>query len=95
MSNQIEELDQEEYEDEHFERLTLINADLRDKKFIDCVFDGCALSSVKIDGALVQSAFRNSKIEGINFFYCETDAATSLFSRLHYSAFFIRAAQNA
>jgi fluoroquinolone resistance protein len=62
------ELDLDEYEGEHFERLTLINTNLRDKKFVDCIFEGCSISSVKIDGALMQVAFKESKLEGINFF---------------------------
>ncbi len=63
-----QELDLDEYEGETFERLTLINTDLRDKKFVDCIFEGCAISSVKIDGTLMQVAFKESKLEGINFF---------------------------
>jgi fluoroquinolone resistance protein len=63
-----QELDLDEYEGETFERLTLIGTDLRDKKFVDCIFEGCALSSIKIDGSLLQAAFKDSKLEGINFF---------------------------
>lgn len=57
-----------EYESETFAGLSLAGADLRDAKFIDCTFDRCALSSVKLDGAVMRAVIRNSKVEGINFF---------------------------
>ncbi len=57
-----------EFEDEHFYGATGIGLDLRDRKFIDCTFEQCQLSSIKIDGAVIQAQFKNSKIEGVNFF---------------------------
>ena len=57
-----------EFESEEFSSETWIGADFRDAKLIDCTFDQCSLSSVKIDGVVLQARFKNSKIEGINFF---------------------------
>ena len=45
-----------------------IGLDLRDRKFIDCIFENCQLSSVKLDGAVLQAFFKNCMLEGINFF---------------------------
>ncbi len=47
---------------------TAIELDLSNYKFIDCAFERCQLSSVKIHGAVIQAAFKYSKIEGVNFF---------------------------
>lgn len=55
-------------EGQKFSAISLIGTDLRDVKLIDCQFEACALSSVRIDGATLQCAFTNCKIEGINFF---------------------------
>ncbi|HZK77214.1 MAG TPA: pentapeptide repeat-containing protein [Candidatus Kapabacteria bacterium] len=57
-----------EFEGVTFQGETAIALNLSDRKFIDCVFERCQLSSVKLDGAVIQARFSNSKIEGINFF---------------------------
>ena len=59
--------------DTEFEGVTFWNEvavalDLHGRKFIDCTFERCQLSSVKIQGAVIQAKFIESKIEGINFF---------------------------
>ena len=57
-----------EFEGVTFSGETAIDLNLNNRKFIDCTFERCQLSSVKIEGAVVQAAFTNCKIEGINFF---------------------------
>ncbi len=57
-----------EFEGVTFQGETAIGLDLNDRKFIDCTFERCQLSSVKIQDAVIQADFRNCKIEGINFF---------------------------
>ncbi len=57
-----------EFEGITFNGEIAIDLHLTDYKFIDCTFERCQLSSVKIQGAVIQAAFKNSKIEGINFF---------------------------
>ena len=61
-------LSQREFEGATFGNVAAVGLDLRDRKFIDCMFENCQLSSVKLDGAVIQSSFKNCKIEGINFF---------------------------
>jgi fluoroquinolone resistance protein len=61
-------LSQQEFEGITFNGEAAIGLDLSDRKFIDCVFDRCQLSSVKVQGAVIQAKFQNSKIEGVNFF---------------------------
>jgi fluoroquinolone resistance protein len=61
-------LSQTEFEGVAFQGETAIAFNLSDRKFIDCIFEQCQLSSVKFDGAVIQAKFSNSKIEGINFF---------------------------
>lgn len=61
-------LSQPEFEGVTFQGEAAIAINLSDRKFIDCIFDRCQLSSVKFDGAVIQARFSNSKIEGINFF---------------------------
>jgi len=61
-------LKQEEFEGVTFRGEAAIGLNLTDRKFIDCIFERCQLSSVKLDGAVIQAKFSNSKIEGINFF---------------------------
>jgi fluoroquinolone resistance protein len=57
-----------EFEGATFKGETAIELNLNDCKFIDCIFERCQLSSVKIQGAVIQAAFKHSKIEGVNFF---------------------------
>lgn len=57
-----------EFEGITFQSEAAIALSLSDRKFIDCTFERCQLSSVKLDGAVLQATFSNSKIEGINFF---------------------------
>src|SRR5580698_8972263 len=57
-----------EFEGTTFRNETAIALDLHGHKFIDCTFERCQLSSVKIQGAVIQAKFIESKIEGINFF---------------------------
>ncbi len=57
-----------EFEGVIFKSETAIELDFSNYKFIDCTFERCQLSSVKIQGAVIQAAFKHSKIEGVNFF---------------------------
>jgi fluoroquinolone resistance protein len=57
-----------EFEGITFQGESAIDLDLSNQKFIDCVFERCQLSSVKIQNSVIQATFRDSKIEGINFF---------------------------
>ncbi len=57
-----------EFEGITFRDETAIALDLHGHKFIDCTFERCQLSSVMIQGAVIQGKFTESKIEGINFF---------------------------
>ncbi len=61
-------LSDSDFEGVTFQGETALNLDLSNRKFIDCIFERCQLSSVKIQGAVIQAAFNHSKIEGINFF---------------------------
>ncbi len=61
-------LSEKEFEGTTFRTESAFGVDLSGTKFIDCTFEQCQLSSVKIDGAVLQTIFRNSKIEGVNFF---------------------------
>ncbi len=65
-----------EYEDVTFQGETAIGLDLRDRKFIGCTFERCQISSVKIDGAVLQATFSGCKIEGINFFTAKRSLLT-------------------
>jgi len=64
-----------------FSQCTLLEADCRDAKFIDCTFQNSALSSVKIDGAVLQAEFTECKIEGINFFTAKREVLSINFDR--------------
>ena len=57
-----------EFEGVIFQSESAIDLDLSNRKFIDCIFEQCQLSSVKIQNSVIQAEFSNSKIEGINFF---------------------------
>ncbi|HEY3875222.1 MAG TPA: pentapeptide repeat-containing protein [Candidatus Kapabacteria bacterium] len=61
-------LSQSEFEGMTFKGETAINLDLTGRKFIDCIFERCQFSSIKMDGAVIQASFKGCKIEGINFF---------------------------
>ncbi len=61
-------LSEREFEGVTFTGETAINLDLSDRKFIDCIFERCQFSSVKIQGTVIQATFKDCKIEGINFF---------------------------
>jgi uncharacterized protein YjbI with pentapeptide repeats len=79
----------QEFEDVEFERCEFIGSNAREAKFIDCIFRGCALSSVKFDGAVLQTHFVNSKIEGINFFTAKREVLSLSFEGclIRYSSF--------
>jgi uncharacterized protein YjbI with pentapeptide repeats len=57
-----------DHEAETFTGLSVISTDLSNARLIDCRFENCAFSSVKLDQAALQCDFAASKIEGINFF---------------------------
>ena len=83
------DLHAQDLEDTTFTACTLIGTDARDAKLIDCIFEGSTLSSVKIDGAVVQASFIHSKIEGINFFTAKRELLTLSFENclIRYSSF--------
>jgi fluoroquinolone resistance protein len=64
-----------------FSQCTLLETNCRDAKFIDCTFIGSALSSVKIEGAVLQAQFTECKIEGINFFTAKRELLSVSFER--------------
>ena len=72
-------LAQSEFEGITFRGEVAIGLDLRDRKFIDCTFERCQLSSVRIDGAVIQAKFVSSKVEGINFFTAKRTLLTLSF----------------
>jgi fluoroquinolone resistance protein len=61
-------LSSSEFEGITFQSETAVELDLSNYKFIDCIFERCQLSSVKIQNAVIQAVFKHSKIEGVNFF---------------------------
>jgi fluoroquinolone resistance protein len=69
-----------EFEGKTFRNETAIGLDLHGKKFLDCVFEQCQLSSLKIQGAVLQAKFIESKIEGINFFTAKRELLSLGFS---------------
>jgi len=69
-----------EFEGITFRNETAIALDLQGRKFIDCVFERCQLSSLKIQGAVIQAKFIESKIEGINFFTAKRELLSLSFS---------------
>jgi len=70
-----------EFEGVTFLNETAIALDLHGRKFIDCTFERCQLSSVKIQGAVIQAEFIESKIEGINFFTAKRAMLSLSFDR--------------
>lgn len=85
----FEEVAGHEFESVSFIRCTFFSSDAREAKFIDCTFESSSLSSVKLDGAVVQARFVNSKIEGINFFTAKRELLSLSFERclIRYSSF--------
>jgi uncharacterized protein YjbI with pentapeptide repeats len=70
-----------EFEGVTFRNETAIALDLHGRKFIDCTFELSQLSSVKIQGAVIQAKFIESKIEGINFFTAKRAILSLSFDR--------------
>src|SRR5438477_675253 len=72
-----------------FTDCTLIGTDARNTKFIDCTFERSTLSSVRIDGAVLQAKFLASKIEGVNFFTAKRELLSLEFENclIRYSSF--------
>ena len=56
------------YEGETFEREAFIGVDASRAKLLECTLKSCTFSSVKVDDAVLQVHFVDSKIEGVNFF---------------------------
>ncbi len=85
----LESLYAQEIEGATLEGCTLIATDARNAKLIDCTFEACTLSSVKIDGAVLQVKFIASKIEGINFFTAKRELLSLEFENclIRYSSF--------
>jgi fluoroquinolone resistance protein len=86
---EISDLHDRTLEGATFSQCTLIETNCRDAKFIDCTFQNSALSSVKIDGAVLQGQFTECKIEGINFFTAKRELLSVGFERclIRYSSF--------
>jgi fluoroquinolone resistance protein len=86
---EFEEIRGEEFEDATFTRCLFIATDARQAKFVDCEFEASSLSSVKVDGAVLQAVFRNCKIEGINFFTAKREVMSLTFENclIRYSSF--------
>jgi len=60
-----------EYNGCTFKRCDFSNGIFANDKFIDCIFDGCNLSMVKLTRSTLSSAeFKNCKILGVNFSEC-------------------------
>ena len=79
----------QEFDGDTFIDCTFLATDARDSKMIDCTFERSALSSVKLDGAVLQSRFVASKIEGINFFTAKRELLSLEFENclIRYSSF--------
>ncbi|MDP4199726.1 MAG: pentapeptide repeat-containing protein [Bacteroidota bacterium] len=86
---EFEDIRGNEFEGATFRQCELIGTDARDAKFIGCTFEGSTLSSVKVDGAVIQAHFVNSKIEGINFFTAKRELLLLSFTNclIRYSSF--------
>src|ERR1043165_2721777 len=76
---EFEDISGQEFEAGEFTRCLFIASNAREAKFIDCEFETSSLSSVKIDGAVLQATFRNCKIEGINFFTAKREVLSITF----------------
>ncbi|SRR5579883_2493011 len=83
------DLRSQDFEDVIFSGCTLISTEAREAKFIDCAFQECIISSVKFDGAVLQVEFKNSKIEGVNFFTAKREILSLSFEGclVRYSSF--------
>ena len=86
---EFEDIQRQEFEDAEFTRCLFFGSDAREAKFVDCIFESCTLSSVKIDRAVLQATFRNCKIEGINFFTAKREVLSLAFENclVRYSSF--------
>ena len=85
----FEDIRDQEFDGDTFTACTLLATDARDAKLIDCIFQSSALSSVKVDGAVLQVKFVASKIEGINFFTAKRELLSLEFENclIRYSSF--------
>ena len=54
-----------------FRGCTFIDSNLKEARLIDCVFERCTFSSVKLDHAVLQVSFVECKVEGVNFFVAQ------------------------
>lgn len=82
-----------EYNGCTFKKCDFSNSDFGNNKFIDCVFDGCNLTMMKLAKSTLSSVeFKNCKVLGVNF----TDCIDFLFSVgfdgciLDYSSFMLK-----
>jgi uncharacterized protein YjbI with pentapeptide repeats len=62
---------------------------LKQVRVLDCEFETCSLSSANVEDAVLQAAFIDSKIEGINFFTAKHELMSLSFERclIRYSSF--------
>jgi uncharacterized protein YjbI with pentapeptide repeats len=55
-----------------FKRCDFTGADFGSNKFLDCIFDGCNLSMIKLNGATLNDVqFKHCKILGVLFYECQ------------------------
>jgi len=82
-----------EYNSCTFKRCDFSNSIFGNNKFIDCVFDGCNLSMMKLPKSALSSVeFKNCKILGVNFSECIDFLFTVDFAGciLDYSSFMLK-----
>jgi uncharacterized protein YjbI with pentapeptide repeats len=73
-----------------FKRCDFSDSEFLNTKFVDCVFDGCNLSMMRLrDSTLNNVVFKNCKIMGVNFSQCQDFLFTVKFEGciLDYSSF--------
>ena len=73
-----------------FKKCDFSNSDFSHNKFIDCIFDGCNLSMMKLARTTLNNAvFINCKILGVNFSECQSMLFTVRFDAciLDYASF--------
>ena len=89
LEHEFEDIHGQDFEDDTFERCLFIATDAHEAKFVDCQFETSSLSSMKIDGAVLQATFHNCKIEGINFFTAKREVLSLSFENclIRYSSF--------
>jgi fluoroquinolone resistance protein len=83
------DLREKDYESAIFSSCSLIGTDARDAKLVDCIFEQSTLSSLNVDGAVIQAKFVASKVEGINFFTAKRSLLSLSFENclIRYSSF--------